>query len=94
MLTDDTSLVGFGSVWVSPDFLALLVMTPVAASRTVMRKVAVAPTATEPTVQRPVAGSYAPCEALEVTNTTPLGSTSVTVTPVAASGPLLCAVIV
>src|SRR5580658_5625729 len=94
MLTDAVSLDGFGSVCVSPDLVAVLVITPVAASRTVMCNVAVAPTAIEPTVHSPVAGSYAPWEALELTKTRPLGSTSVTVTPVAASGPLLCAVMV
>src|SRR5580658_870468 len=94
MLTDAVSLAGFGSVCVSPDLVAVLVITPVAASRIVMCNVAVPSIASEPTVHSPAAGSYAPCDALELTKTTPLGSTSVTVTPVAASGPLSCAVMV
>src|SRR5665213_3584593 len=91
---EDESLAGFGSSWVSPDFVAVFVIIPVAARRTVMCSVALAPTASEPTVQRPLAGSYEPCEGAELTKTTPFGSTSVTVTPVASSGPLLCAVTV
>jgi hypothetical protein len=94
MLTDAVSLPGLGSVCVSPDLVAVFRITPIAASRTVMCNVAVPSTANDPTVHIPVAGSYAPCDALELTKTTPLGSTSVTVTPVAASGPLSCAVMV
>ena len=58
MLTEDTSFAGLGSICVSPDLVAVLVITPVAASFTVMCNVAVAPTASEPTVHVPVAGLY------------------------------------
>jgi hypothetical protein len=56
ILTEDTSLPGTGSDCVSPDFVAVLEMTPAAASRTVIWSVAVAPTAREPTVHSPMAG--------------------------------------
>jgi hypothetical protein len=65
--TEETLLAGIGSIWVSADFVAMFLITPVAASRTVMCSVAVPATASEPTVQSPPAGSYEPCEAVELT---------------------------
>ena len=95
MLTDDVSLAGFGSVCVSPDLRRGVADDAGRGQpdgdvqcRSRRRLPASRPS------RFPVAGSYAPCDALELTNTRPLGSTSVTVTPVAASGPLSCAVIV
>src|SRR5450631_1421914 len=90
----DVSLPRLGSVCVSPDLVAVLSIDPSPATRTVMWSVAVAPSASAPIVHTPPTGSYVPAVALEFTYTRPVGSTSVTATPVASSGPLSCAVMV
>jgi hypothetical protein len=57
IVTDDTLLPGTGSVWVSPDFVAVLMIAPSAASFTVICRVAEAPSASAPIVQSPLAAS-------------------------------------
>ena len=57
IVAEDVSLDGFGSVCVSPDFVAVFLITPAAASRTVICRVAVASTGSDPTVHSPPAGS-------------------------------------
>ena len=73
--------------------LAALAMNPtVVAVETSWRR-RVSPEASVPIVQIPVAGSYVPRSAVASVSVSPAGKTSVTVTPDAASGPLLAAVI-
>ena len=69
--------------------LAVLVTVPACVTRAVSVNPALAALASAPTVQRPVAGSYAPCDAAADSNASPAGNTSVTWTPVAGLGPWL-----
>ena len=69
--------------------LAVLVTVPACVTRAVIVNPALPPLAIEPTVHRPVAESYAPCDAAADSNASPADNTSVTWTPVAGLGPWL-----
>src|SRR5436305_2039585 len=94
VLAEAESLAGFGSVSL-PLIVAALVMVPaVAGAVALVVRLAVAALAREPTSQVtvPEALVQVPWEELAETKPTPAGRLSLTVTPVAPSGPLLVAV--
>ena len=72
--------------------LAVLVTVPACVTRAVIVNPALPPFPSEPTVQRPVAGSYAPCDGAADSNASPADNTSVTATPVAGLGPWLATI--
>src|SRR5262245_49875187 len=72
--------------------VAVLVCGPGLTTRTCSCSVCGVPAATVPTVQTPVTGLYAPWLGQPATKLRPAGSGSPTVTPVAASGPVLAPV--
>ena len=72
--------------------LAVLVTVPACVTRAVIVNPALPPLAIEPTVQRPVAESYAPCDGAADSNASPADNTSVTATPVAGLGPWLATI--
>ncbi len=77
-----------GSRWAEAETWAVLVIAAELPTLVVICRVVLAPLATVPTVQTPVVLLYTPAgEAL--TNDSPCGSKSVTVTPVAVLGPAL-----
>jgi hypothetical protein len=71
--------------------LAWLVMGPCACGRTLIDAVALPPLLIVPSAQVTVPDDsvQVPCEAVAESNVTPLGSVSVSVTPVAPEGPAL-----
>src|ERR1700716_3476197 len=90
---DDVLLPGVGSASL-PVMVAVLVMGPaVAGAVALIVIVALAPDASEPTVQTTVlpVTVQVPWVEVAVTEVTPAGRVSVTVAPVAGSGPLLVA---
>ncbi len=72
--------------------LAVLVTVPACVTRAVIVNPALPAFPSEPTVQRPVAGSYAPCDGAADSNASPADNTSVTATPVAGLGPWLATI--
>src|ERR1700716_316375 len=97
VVAEAVSLPGFGSGW-PPLITARLTAVPDVVGLTVMVKTAVAPDARLPpvgvqTTVLPVAVQV-PCGEVAETKLTCEGRVSVTVTPVAGSGPLLVAVTV
>src|SRR5262249_5852536 len=80
---------GSGSNWSAWLTLAVFAPGPGLTTVAAMVRVCVAPAATVPMVQSRVAGSKEPAVAEDDWKLTPAGSTSSTVTLVAASGPLL-----
>ena len=72
--------------------LAVLVTVPACVTRAVIVNPALPALASDPTVQRPVAGSYAPCDGAADSNASPADNTSVTATPVAGLGPWLATI--
>jgi len=92
VVTEELLFPVFGSVGLVADTLAVLVIEFAVVgelSVTVIENVASAPLARLATVQVTVPELFEQPE-LADTNVTPLGSASVTVTPLAAFGPLLC----
>src|SRR5579884_46375 len=73
---------------------AVLVIGPIAATRSVICRVALAPLARVPMLHRPLWGSNKPWLAVALTNISRAGSVSVVITPVAVLGPLLWTMIV
>src|SRR3989338_1331081 len=73
---------------------AVLVYAPVGCTVALMASVAELPTGSMPTSQLPLTLVYEPCEASAETNAVPLGRISLTVTPVAVTGPALASVTV
>src|SRR6186997_1679403 len=69
--------------------LAVLVTVPACVTRAVIVNPALPAFPSEPTVQRPVTGSYAPCDGTADSNESPADNTSVTAMPVAGLGPWL-----
>ena len=65
----------------------MLVTVPACVTRAVIVNPALSPLASRPTVQRPVAESYEPCEGPADSNASPADNTSVTPMPVAGLGP-------
>jgi hypothetical protein len=74
--------------------VAVLVLAAGLSTRTVMVRTAPAPLLNVPTVQTPVALLKVPVLGVALTKPRPGGMGSLTVTPVAASGPLLVNVMV
>jgi len=91
VVTEELLFAVFGSVGLVADTVAVFVIVPVAdaGTDTVIVNVALPPLARLATVQVTVPELFEQPE-LADTNVTPLGSVSVTVTPLAAFGPLLC----
>src|SRR6188768_4250428 len=69
--------------------LAVLVIVPACVTRAVSVKPALPVAPSDPTVQRPVGGSYVPCDGAAESNASPADNTSVTAMPVAGLGPWL-----
>ncbi len=88
------SFAGSGSGSLCPVFVAVFVKAPGESAVTVRVSVAEAPFASVPTVHRPEAGPYVPCDAAEETKPRFAGRTSVTTTAFAADGPAFVAVTV
>src|ERR1700730_17178691 len=96
VVADDELLAALGSVSL-PVIVAVLVMSPaVAGAVALIVIVALAPLARLPTLQVTVPEAFVqvPWEEVADVKPTPVGRGSVTVTPVAASGPLFLAVTV
>ena len=72
--------------------LAVLVTVPACVTRAVIVNPALPAFAIDPTVQRPVAVSYEPCDGAADSNASPADNTSVTWTPVAGLGPWLATI--
>ena len=72
--------------------LAVLVTVPACVTRAVIVNPALPPLASDPTVQRPVAESYEPCDGAADSNASPADNTSVTWMPVAGLGPWLATI--
>ena len=91
---DAELLLGSGSNWSPPVRVAVFVSAPGISTAAVMSSVALAPSASAPTVHKPVASAYVPCDGAAETNASPDGNASVIATPVALLDPLLVAMIV
>ena len=83
-------VIGSGSFW--PVLTAKSVIATGAVTFAVRTSCAISPTASDPTDQAPVAGSYAPWLADADTKSNPAGRLSVTSMPVAGFGPRLSTV--
>ena len=72
--------------------LAVLVTVPACVTRAVIVNPALPAFPIDPTVQRPVAVSYEPCDGTADSNESPADNTSVTAMPVAGLGPWLATI--